>query len=283
MGDPARPSAATRRSSPIPASTSSTCPCPNGLHAEWTIRAARAGKHVLCEKPLALSLEEADRIAAAAREAGVVVAEAFMYRHHPQTVKVRELVAGGAVGTPRLVRGAFTFNLTRDRDVRLDPSQGGGSLWDVGCYPVSFARYVLGEEPAEAFGWQVTGPTGIDETFSGQLRFPSGALPRLRLRLPRALPHLHRDRGQRGSARRSPSPSSPGGPSSVVLRARRPVRDDRRRRAGALQRRGRGHGGRGAAGEPPRVSLADSRANTAALLALLRSAREGKPIAVDAT
>src|SRR3990170_3418207 len=115
-------------------------PLPNRLHAEWTIKAAQAGKHVLCEKPLAITVEEVDAIEAAARQAGVVVAEAFMYRHHPQTLKVRELVDGGAVGDLWLVRGSFTFDLTRESDPRLDPALGGGSIWDVGCYPISCSR-----------------------------------------------------------------------------------------------------------------------------------------------
>src|SRR5258706_6209168 len=101
-------------------------PLPNALHAEWTIRAARAGKHVLCEKPLALSLEEADRIATAAREAKVVVAEAFMYRHHPQTTRLRELVAGRAVGAAPPVPRAFAFDLNPRTDQRLQ-SQGACS------------------------------------------------------------------------------------------------------------------------------------------------------------
>ncbi len=110
-------------------------PLPNHLHAEWTIRAARAGKHVLCEKPLALTVAEVDAMGAAARESGVVLAEAFMYRHHPQTLKVKELVDAGAIGPVRFVRGTFSFPLTRPDDVRLRPEWGGGCLWDVGCYP----------------------------------------------------------------------------------------------------------------------------------------------------
>src|SRR5260221_6216417 len=117
-------------------------PLPNALHAEWTIRAARAGKHVLCEKPLALSLEEADRIATAAREAKVVVAEAFMYRHHPQTTRLRELVAGGGVGGPPPVPGAFPLNLTPRTRGRLGPP-GGGRASGVGWYPVSLSPLPL--------------------------------------------------------------------------------------------------------------------------------------------
>ena len=94
---------------------------PNHLHAEWSIRAAEAGKHVLCEKPLALSVEEVDRITAAARNHGVVIAEAFMYKHHPQTLKVLELIGQGVIGDVLLIKGAFTFKLDRPDDVRWAP------------------------------------------------------------------------------------------------------------------------------------------------------------------
>ena len=106
---------------------------PNSLHAEWTIKAAQAGKHVLCEKPLAVMVEQVDAMAVAARKHGVVVAEAFMYRHQPVILKVQELVRDGAIGELRLVRGSFTYLQSRPADVRLDPNLGGGSIWDVGC------------------------------------------------------------------------------------------------------------------------------------------------------
>jgi xylose dehydrogenase (NAD/NADP) len=151
-------------------------PLPNHLHAEWTIRAVEAGKHVLCEKPLALSVDEVDAVRAAAQKHGRIVAEAFMYRHHPQTLKVQELVKSGSLGTPKLIRGSFSFVLSDQGNVRLKPEYGGGSIWDIGCYPISYARTVLGEEPLEVFGWQVTGLTGIDDTFVGQMRFDRNVL-----------------------------------------------------------------------------------------------------------
>jgi predicted dehydrogenase len=146
-------------------------PLPNSLHAEWTIRATEAGKHVLCEKPLALTVAEVDDITAAAERAGVVVMEAFMYRHHPQTLRLKALVDEGAIGALRLIRGAFTFSLTRPGDVRLVTALGGGSLWDVGCYPVSMARYLVGREPERGAGFQRLSSTGIDEAFYGELDF----------------------------------------------------------------------------------------------------------------
>lgn len=142
---------------------------PNSLHAEWTVRAARAGKHVLCEKPLALSVAEVKQIATAAASSGVVVAEAVMYLYHPLLHQARRLVQEGAVGRVTLVRGTFSFFLDRLNDVRWRPELGGGSLWDVGSYPVSFIRWIAGE-PAQAFGWQALSNSGVDATFAGLLR-----------------------------------------------------------------------------------------------------------------
>ena len=149
---------------------------PNSLHTEWTVKALQAGKHVLCEKPLATTLEDVDAMMEAAQRSGCYLTEAFMYRHHPQTLKVKEMVEQEAVGKVRLVKGEFTFNIDSERNVRLDPGLGGGSIWDVGTYPISYTRYILGTEPEEVFGWQVTGSSGVDEVFSGQMRFAGGEL-----------------------------------------------------------------------------------------------------------
>jgi xylose dehydrogenase (NAD/NADP) len=148
---------------------------PNSLHAEWTVRAIRAGKHVLCEKPLALSLDECDRVIDAAESAGVVVAEAMMYLYHPLLLKVGKLVKEGAVGQVTLVRGAYSFFLDRLDNVRWRPELGGGSLWDVGCYPVSFIRFIVGD-PVEVFGWQTLSASGVDATFAGLMRYENGVL-----------------------------------------------------------------------------------------------------------
>lgn len=147
-------------------------PLPNSLHSEWTVKALQAGKHVLCEKPLALNTGEVEAMQLAAAQTNMIVAEAFMYRHHPQTLRVKDMVAHGDLGELLLVRGSFTFTITNENDVRLDPELGGGSIWDVGCYPISYARYIVGREPIAAFGWQRIGSSGVDETFTGQLIFP---------------------------------------------------------------------------------------------------------------
>ena len=147
---------------------------PNGLHAEWTIRALDAGKHVLCEKPLALSVAEVDGIMAAAARSERIAAEAFMYLHHPQTLRALELIRAGRLGTVQLISGAFSFLLDYPNDPRIDPDQGGGSLWDVGCYPVSVSRLIAGEEPDGVAGFARFDERGVDRTFVGLLHFPSG-------------------------------------------------------------------------------------------------------------
>jgi xylose dehydrogenase (NAD/NADP) len=149
---------------------------PNSLHAEWTIRALEAGKHVLCEKPLATSVEEVDAIAAATDRAGRIAVEAFMYLHHPQNVRAVEIARAGALGPLQVVTGSFSFPLTHPGDPRLQRSLGGGSLWDVGCYPVSLARRVAGQEPAAVDAFARFDVGGVDMTFVGQILFPDGLL-----------------------------------------------------------------------------------------------------------
>jgi predicted dehydrogenase len=149
---------------------------PNSLHVDWTIRALEAGKHVLCEKPLALRPADVDRIASAAERAGRVAAEAFMYRHHPLTHTVERLAHDGTIGTLRVIRGAFSFNLHRENDIRFLRELGGGALWDVGCYPVSYACMIVGEAPVDVFGWEELSPSGVDVAFVGQMRFRNGVV-----------------------------------------------------------------------------------------------------------
>jgi D-xylose 1-dehydrogenase (NADP+, D-xylono-1,5-lactone-forming) len=149
---------------------------PNHLHAEWTIRALDAGKHVLCEKPLALTVAEVDAITAASQRTGRIAVEAFMYLHHPQILRAIELARGGALGPLELVSGTFSFFLSHEEDPRIDPSMGGGSLWDVGCYPVSLARRIAGEEPDRVAAFARFDDQGVDRTFIGQLHFPGGLL-----------------------------------------------------------------------------------------------------------
>ena len=151
-------------------------PLPNSLHVDWTVKALDAGKHVLCEKPLALRVEDVDRIEAAAKRNGKVAAEAFMYRHHPLTHAAETIVKSGRLGRIRGYKGAFTFPLTRDGDVRLNPALGGGSLWDVGCYPLSYSNLLADAAPVEVFGWQQVSPTDVDLEFAAMMRYADGSV-----------------------------------------------------------------------------------------------------------
>jgi len=144
---------------------------PNHLHAEWSIKAMEAGIHVLCEKPFAITLEEVDAMIATSQKTSRVLAEAFMYHHHPQTKMAGEMIHSGKLGEISLVRGAFDFAFENRENIRLKPDMGGGCLWDVGVYPLSFAQYCMGGPPDWVFGGQLNGKTGVDEFFVGQMGY----------------------------------------------------------------------------------------------------------------
>jgi xylose dehydrogenase (NAD/NADP) len=152
---------------------------PNAMHVEWTVRALEAGKHVLCEKPMDRRPQEVARAFDVAEREGLVLSEAFMWRHHPQTRRVRELLEDGAIGDVRLVRACFSFTVAGDGDVRLDAALHGGSLMDVGCYCVSGARMAAGGEPVSVVAERVAGASGVDVRFSGIMRFDGDVLAML--------------------------------------------------------------------------------------------------------
>jgi predicted dehydrogenase len=150
-------------------------PLPNHLHVPWSIRAAEAGKHVLCEKPVALSADEARTLLAVRERTGVQIAEAFMVRAHPQWLAVRELVAAGRIGDLRLVTGHFSYCRVDPGDIRSRVEWGGGALMDIGCYPVTLARWLFGAEPLAVVGMIERDPSlGVDRLTSGMLRFERG-------------------------------------------------------------------------------------------------------------
>jgi predicted dehydrogenase len=154
---------------------------PNHLHHPWTVKALKAGKHVLCEKPLACSAKEAMEMASAAEDSGRHLMEAFMYRFHPRSRRIKQLVAEGRIGTPCLVRSAFCFRMgekdwNRKKNARLKPEMGGGALLDVGCYSVSVARWFLGAEPTQVQAQAVYHPDGVDVHMVGTLGFADTAL-----------------------------------------------------------------------------------------------------------
>ena len=252
-------------------------PLPNHLHAEWSIKGVEAGKHVFCEKPLALSLADVDAMAAAAGRTGRIIAEAFAYRAHPLMQKVKQIVNSGQLGKLKMVKGSFSFVMTKQDDIRWDPHMGGGALWDIGCYPLSFTRMVLGTEPLEVFAWQVTSPSGIDEVFAGQLRFPGDIYFQLdcsfkipfhtfmeivgdeaTLTIPRPFNDM---------ARKDLYLTRDGKTSAIVVKGPDPYLAEVEDFADAIL-----------LNQQPVTSLADSRLNTAAILALLESAKTGQPV-----
>jgi xylose dehydrogenase (NAD/NADP) len=148
---------------------------PNALHLEWTRRALQAGKHVLCEKPLSRRSSEVEQAFEIAERQDRLLMEAFMYRHHPQTARVAELVASGAVGRLRLIRASFSFSLRNSADVRLSAELDGGALMDLGCYCVNAARLLAGE-PRLVNGFRAAGGDGVDAAFVGSMRFADDVL-----------------------------------------------------------------------------------------------------------
>ena len=179
-------------------------PLPNHLHCEWTLKALAAGKHVLCEKPLACTAAEARRMADAAEKAGLLLMEAFMYRFHPRTRRIKELVSQAAIGEPRLVHTSFCFSM--DAETLADPANprlrrdaGGGALLDVGCYGVSVARYFFGCEPGRVQAQAVYNASGTDLLFAGTLLFPGGGLAMVEAGFMAALQQTYSITGSRGS------------------------------------------------------------------------------------
>jgi predicted dehydrogenase len=147
-------------------------PLPNSLHGEWTRAAIEAGKHVLCEKPLTPTAEEAEELFALAESRGVVLMEAFMYRHHPKTRRLREVFEGGEVGAPRVLRMKFHFMTAEPAtDIRYDPALAGGALRDVGCYCVSLANYLAGAAPRTMAASARFSASGVDEQFAATLEY----------------------------------------------------------------------------------------------------------------
>ena len=150
-------------------------PLPNTLHCDWSIRAMEAGKHVLCEKPLSRHVAEAEEAFAAAKRTGMLLSEAFMYRHNLQTKRIVELIAEGAIGELRLVRSTFSYSLYETDNIRLQTELEGGALMDVGCYCVNGSRLLAGE-PERVYADAWFGPTGTDWVLTGSLHFPDDVL-----------------------------------------------------------------------------------------------------------
>jgi D-xylose 1-dehydrogenase (NADP+, D-xylono-1,5-lactone-forming) len=265
-------------------------PLPNSLHAAWTEKALRAGKHVLCEKPITVTLAEAEHLFAVARDTGRVLLEAYPYRWQPQTMLMRQLIDEGAIGEVRLVQSFFGFALAPGPNIRLDPALGGGALLDAGCYAVSLARLAVGRAPVSVVAQPRWGDSGVDLGMSGTVRFEGGAVAQVACSMDAA---LHRGAvvlGTRGLIETDylnhTTAARPG-----YLRLRRgtgwdqPLQDQPFSRGNGFRleaehfaRQVAAHAGRGWPADDPDTTL--SLQNMATLEALLRSARDGCEVAV---
>ena len=180
---------------------------PHPMHAQWCVRAAQAGKHILCEKPLTMDAPEAALVIDAAREAKVFLMEAFMYRCHPQTARLAELIRQGSIGRVRLVQAAFSFRAAWEPSGRLlNRELGGGGILDVGCYCTSMARLIAGvtegkafEDPVEVKGVGQIGGTGVDELAVAVLKFPGGMLAQIAAGVRVSLENVVRIWGEEGN------------------------------------------------------------------------------------
>ena len=251
---------------------------PNALHVEWTLRAVDAGKHVLCEKPLALTADDVDRVDAVARDRQRVVTEGFMYRHEPLTGALLAMLADNVVGPIRTIAAAFTYQQQRSPDVRLDRALGGGSLWDVGCYAVNIARLVAGTEPSLAMGVASLTDSGVDRSFTGVLQFPDGVVASIHSSFDAAYRSALEVTGAAGVVRVT-QPFKPNPETAIEVERAESV--DRVRVAGSpvlFVRQIEDFVAAVLDGRTPAISLRDSRGNAAALAALHESARTRRAV-----
>jgi len=251
---------------------------PNSLHCESTVQAAEAGKHILCEKPLAVSVEECERMFAAADANGVQLMEAFMYRCHPQTARVKEIAQSGRIGELRIIHSTFSFSIGDPANIRLSKPLHGGALMDVGCYCTNLSRFIAGGEPTAAFaGAKFGAESGVDENLAGTLVFEGGVFGQFDVGVKSAGRSSAEIVGSTGRIE-IPTPWKPGDASTIV------VQDASGREEIAIPGASPyvlqvEHFGRVVTGgETPLLSREDSLGNMAAIRGLLESARSGEVV-----
>lgn len=258
-------------------------PLPNSLHKPWTIKALQAGKHVLCEKPLGLNAQECLDMHEAARQNERILMEAFMYRFHPRTERVLELLQSHALGDLRVVRTGFTFKVSNPQDIRLQPNLGGGSLMDVGCYCVNVGRTLLGREPIEAQAFAVWSEKGVDKEMVGVLRFEGKVFLQFHCALNTARQEFVEVVGSDGRLKLE-SAFLPGTEDAVIECVTGGAKHAQELVPGAdeYQLMGEHFADCVLNGRKPRYSALEAAANMAAIEALYRSAHnEGKPVNVE--
>lgn len=178
-------------------------PLPNSLHAQWTIRALKAGKHVLCEKPFAANAEQAQEMARVARQTGLVLSEAFAYRYHPLTARVKQILNNGELGTIKHMEAEFSFLLPSPNNIRFNYELAGGALMDTGCYPISLIRFLSGSEPQVEQAEAKLFRPQIDHKMSADLSFADGRTARIVCGMlsPKLFTSILKIEGEKGSLR----------------------------------------------------------------------------------
>jgi predicted dehydrogenase len=247
------------------------------MHVEWSIRALEAGKHVLCEKPMSRHPDDVERAFDVAEREERVLMEAFMWRHHPQLERARELIAQGTIGRLRVIRAAFSFTGRPADDIRLQRELEGGGLMDVGSYCISGCRAIAGTEPERAYGEQVLGGDGVDVAFAATLRFPDDVLAAFDC----GMSYAPRDELEAVGDEGSLFLDDPWHGAEAVIEVRRPDRSTERVETGsansyALELQNFEAAVRGDA--PPLLGRDDAVAQARTIAALYRSVDEGRPV-----
>ncbi len=257
-------------------------PLPNALHVEWAIKAVQAGKHVLVEKPLAINPDDIAALEQATEQAGVLAMEAFMYRFHPQQTRIKALIAQGAIGEVRALRGTFAFVLGSDNyNIRLDETVGGGATWDVGCYGVNVARFMFQREPTSVYAEATTRPGAEVETSTAAiLDFGDGIRAVLDYSLDYGRRSFYEVMGTKGTLSVENMWQEPDQSAIIYRRDDSGLHTEELPPANHFQLEVEAFSQTILTGQSAPYSLQDARANTRACVAVLQSIKEGRRVSL---
>lgn len=257
-------------------------PLPNALHVEWAIKAAAAGKNVLVEKPLALDPGDITELEQVANQAKVLVMEAFMYKFNPQQARVRALIADGAIGEVRALRGTHAFVLgNEDYNIRLDETIGGGATWDVGCYGVSISRLIFGAEPQAVYAEASLRPgSSVDSSVVAILDFGEGRRAILDYSLDYGRRSFYEVMGSKGTISVENMWQEPQEPAFIYLRDNDGLHTEELPRINHFQLQVEAFSQAVLEGQPAPYSLEDTRLNTLTCVSILQSIKEGRRISI---
>jgi predicted dehydrogenase len=253
-------------------------PLPNSLHLEWTKKALLAGKHVMCEKPLALTGEEVIQMIRLSREKKLLLMEAFMYRFHPRHEEVFRLVREGMIGEVRSIESAFSYVLDNPSSYLMSRELGGGALYDVGCYSVNVSRMLVGREPVEVYGTMNISNTKVDLSFAGILRFPGGVISSLNVSMNEEPRFYYRVIGDKGLIEVPWAFVGFGKSTHIIVQNNEKQKRVEFKAADEYRREFEHFADAILFQKQLRYDIEDSLKNTFVLEALLKSAQTGKPV-----